>query len=177
MFIYTARLPKKRLIAGGVTLLCCCVVVVTALLISAGGKAVSASAEVKGVRDNDDRISYLNELGWSVSPEPIATEELLVPKEFDDSYADYLALQEGQGFDLTKYCGKRIKRYTYEITNYPTGETGVQVSLLVYKNTVIGGEVLSPTADGLIHGLAMPEPPASPLPAQSAALTDSSITA
>lgn len=166
MFIYTARLPKKRLIAGGVSLLCCVIVVATALLLTAGGRAVSASAEVKGVRDNDDRVAYLENLGWTVSPDPIAVEELLVPTEFDDSYADYLALQEEQGFDLTKYHGKRIKRYTYEITNYPTGETGVQASLLVYKNTVIGGEVLSPTSNGILHGLTMPEA----APSQSAAL-------
>lgn len=157
MFIYTARLPKKRLIAGGVSLLCCVVVIATALLLNAGGKAVSASAEVKGVRDNDDRVAYLENLGWTVSPNPISVEELLVPTKFDDSYADYLALQEEQGFDLTKYTGKRIKRYTYEITNYPTGEAGMQASLLVYKNTVIGGEVLSPTTNGILHGLVMPK--------------------
>ena len=85
-----------------------------------------------------------------------ATEELLIPKEMDASYDDYLALQSGQGFDLSKYAGKRVKRYTYEITNYPTGETGILANLLIYKNTVIGGEVLSPQLDGFLHGLAMP---------------------
>lgn len=171
MFIYTARIPKKKLVAGGITFLCCCVVVITAIVLSAGGAAVSASAEVKGVRDNDDRVSFLNSLGWTVSEQPIATEELLVPDQFDESYADYLALQAEQGFDLTKYCGKRIKRYTYEITNYPTGETGIQASLLVYKNTIIGGEILSPATGGLLHGLTMPQttpaPSASPQAAQT----------
>ena len=61
-----------------------------------------------------------------------------------------------QGFDLEKYAGKRVKRYTYEVFNYPTGESGVQVNLLVCKNTVVGGEVLSPQLDGFLHGLAMP---------------------
>ena len=81
---------------------------------------------------------------------------MLIPKEMDESYNEYLALQSGQGFDLEKYTGKRAKRYTYEITNYPTGEAGVQVNLLIYKNTVIAGEVLSPQLDGFLHGLAMP---------------------
>ena len=49
-----------------------------------------------------------------------------------------------------------MERYTYEITNYPTGETGILANLLIYKNTVIGGEVLSPQLDGFLHGLAMP---------------------
>ena len=51
----------------------------------------------------------------------------------DDSYQEYLALQADQGFDLEKYAGKRVKRYTYEVLNYPTGESGVQVNLLLCK--------------------------------------------
>ena len=74
-----------------------------------------------------------------------------------DSYAQYIDLQRQQGFDLERYAGKRAKRYTYEILNYPSGETGVQANLLLYKTTVIGGEVLSPRLDGFLHGLAMPE--------------------
>ena len=88
--------------------------------------------------------------------EPIATQELLIPEEMDESYDDYLALQSQQGFDLQKYAGKRVKRYTYEILNYPTGEAEVQVNLLIRKNTVVGGEVLSPQLDGFLHGLSMP---------------------
>ena len=57
---------------------------------------------------------------------------------------------------MKKYAGKRLKRYTYEITNYPTGESGVQVNLLIYKNTVVGGEVLSAQLDGFLHGLTPP---------------------
>lgn len=63
----------------------------------------------------------------------------------DASYDDYLALQSGQGFDLSKYAGKRVKRYTYEITNYPTGETGILANLLIYKNTVIGARSSLPS--------------------------------
>jgi len=169
LFIVTARLPKKKLLAGGIALLCCCAAVVTAVVLTAGGAAVSASAEVKGIRDNDDRVAYLTGLGWTVSSQPIATEELLVPDELDDSYAEYVALQESQGFDLSRYRGKRLKRYTYEITNYPTGETGVQIALLVYRNTVVGGEVLSPVSGGFLHGLQRPDAAASPAPSASPA--------
>lgn len=156
MFIVTARLPKKKLIAAGAGILCCCVALVAGL-ICASPAAVATGAGTRGVKSNEDRIAYLESFGWTVSPEAIAVEELLIPDTFDASYDEYLALQSGQGFDLSAYCGKRVKRYTYEITNYPTGETGVQAALLIYKNTVIGGEVLSPTADGFLHGLEMPE--------------------
>ena len=156
MIIVTARVPKRKLLAGAATALCCCAVVAAALLFTLGGRAITASAEVKNIRTNDDRLAYLGGLGWQVSAQPIATEELLIPKQFDDSYQSYLKLQADQGFDLSQYCGKRVKRYTYEVLNYPTGEAGVQVNLLICKNTVVGGEVLSPQLDGFLHGLAMP---------------------
>ena len=108
------------------------------------------------IKSNEDRIEYLSSYGWQVSSEPLASQELLIPTEMDDTYDEYLALQKEQGFDLEKYAGKRVKRYTYEITNYPSGEQGVQANLILYKNTVIGGEVLSSQLDGFLHGLSMP---------------------
>ena len=159
MFIWTAKLHRGRLLAGAVALvvLCGAAALVGGALSARGVDAVSTTpASPKGIKTNEDRVAYLQSYGWEVSAEPLATEELLIPKEMDASYDDYLALQSGQGFDLSKYAGKRVKRYTYEITNYPTGETGILANLLIYKNTVIGGEVLSPQLDGFLHGLAMP---------------------
>ena len=46
-----------------------------------GGRAVAASAEVKNIKDNDDRLAYLSGLGWQTSSQPIATEELLIPED------------------------------------------------------------------------------------------------
>lgn len=161
MFIVAAKLPRRGLALGGV--LAALLVCVGALLPSfsaalpALGEVTSSSLpSPKRIRSNEDRIAYLGAYGWQVSPEPIATEELLIPEEMDESYQEYLALQSQQGFDLGKYAGKRLKRYTYEIQNYPTGESGVQANLLLYRNTVVGGEVLSPQLDGFLHGLAMP---------------------
>ena len=118
--------------------------------------SASSLPSPKGVRSNQDRVDYLSAYGWQVSSDPIATQELLIPEEMDESYDEYLALQTDQGFDLKKYAGKRVKRYTYEVLNYPSGETGVQANLLICKNTVVGGEILSPRLDGFLHGLAMP---------------------
>ena len=157
MFILTAKLKRERLIAGAAAVAALCAVVAIAVgVISVQGGTVSASADQKGVKTNEDRVAYLESFGWTVEPEPLAVEELLIPEEFDETYTQYLELQGSQGFDLTQYCGKRVKRYTYVITNYPTGETGVQAGLVIYKNTVIGGDVLSPQLGGFIHSLEMP---------------------
>ena len=128
MIIFTARIPKRRLLAGTSAALCC-VFAVLAFALTLGGRAVAASAEVKNIKDNDDRLAYLSGLGWQTSSQPIATEELLIPEEFDESYTGYLQLQADQGFDLTQYKGRRVKRYTYQLTNYPSQDEPVQISL------------------------------------------------
>ena len=159
MLIVTAKVPRRRLALGvaAAALLCCCAVALNLGQAVVRETSASATPDPKGVKSNQDRIDYLAAYGWQVSQEPLATQELLIPEEMDESYDEYLALQTEQGFDLNKYAGKRVKRYTYEITNYPSGESGVQVNLLVYKNTVVGGEVLSPRLDGFLHGLSMPQ--------------------
>ena len=159
MFIWTAKLRRGRLAAGAAALLLAlCVAVVLAGGLSPGEvDAVSpAPANPKGIKTNEDRVAYLESYGWAVSPEAVSVEELLIPEEFDETYDQYLALQAQQGFDLTQYKGKRVKRYTYEVTNYPSGESGVEAGLLIYKNTVVAGEVLSTKLGGFIQGLAMP---------------------
>ncbi len=159
MLIVTAKVPRRKLalwaLAAG-ALFCCTLLVNVGFLRTSLGIEAAAVVSPKGIKTNEDRIAYLGEYGWQVKEEPLATQELIVPKEFDESYTDYLALQAKQGFDLEKHAGKRLKRYTYEITNYPTGESGVQVNLLIYKNTVVGGEVLSARLDGFLHGLTPP---------------------
>lgn len=159
MLIMTAKVPRRKLALGAAAaaLLCCCAVAFNfSQALTSRETSASTLPDPKGVKSNQDRIDYLAAYGWQVSEEPLATQELLIPSEMDESYDEYLELQRQQGFDLEKYAGKRVKRYTYEITNYPSGETGVQVNLLICKNTVIGGEVLSPQLDGFLHGLAMP---------------------
>ena len=159
MLIMTAKIPRRKLAlwALAAAALCCCALLVNVdALRTVHGMETAATVSPKNIKTNEDRVAYLSEYGWQVKPEPLATQELIIPKDFDESYNDYLTLQSEQGFDLTKYAGKRVKRYTYEITNYPTGESGVQVNLLVYKNTVVGGEVLSAQLDGFLHGLTPP---------------------
>lgn len=152
VFIWTAKLSKKK-----VALTLTAVLLASAaalLLLGTRGTAASAAVSPKGVKTEEDRVAYLEQWGWQVSPQAALVEELALPEEFGEEYAKYLELQTGQGFDLSKYAGKRIRRYTYEVLNYPTGETGVVAHLLLYRNRVIGGEVLG---GSFLHGLAMPD--------------------
>ena len=159
MLIVTAKIPRRKLAlwALAAAALCCCALLVNVDALRAWrGVETSAAVSPKGIKTNEDRVTYLAQYGWQVKPDPVSTQELIIPQEFDESYTDYLTLQSEQGFNLENYAGKRVKRYTYEITNYPTGESDVQVNLLIYKNTVVGGEVLCAHLDGFLHGLTIP---------------------
>ena len=163
MLILTAKMPRRKIFRGALlaTALCCALALF--LTVDCGGASPAsapARPDPKGIKNGEDRVAYLEEWGWQVKPEPLSVQELLIPGEMDDSYQEYLAMQTQQGFDLAKYAGKRVKRYTYQVTNYPTGEEGVEADLLICRNTVVGGEILSPRLDGFLHGLEYPDGPA-----------------
>ena len=154
MFIITAKVPRPHPTLGvAAAALLCCAALVLNLTPPSAQTTASTLPNPKGVRTAADRVEYLAAYGWEVAETPVSTQELLIPEVFDESYQQYLQLQQAQGFDLEACAGKRVRRYTYEILNYPTGETGVLVNLLIYKKTVVGGEVLSPRLDGFLHGL------------------------
>lgn len=142
MFIITARIPKRRLIGGLATLGCCAAALIAALLLTAGDP-VSAAAEVPGMRQEDARIGWLNSRGITVEPQPLRTEELLIPEQFDDRYGDYLALQREQGFEPERYAGRRVTRITYRITNDPEGRRDLSAALLLFKGRIVGGQIQS----------------------------------
>lgn len=154
MIICSVKLRRGKWLAGALGL---CVLVLAAIFtVRALGGGAKAPGEVKAPTDAD-RVAYLKELGWEAEETPLAVEELLIPQEFDDTYTQYLDLQAGQGFDLTAYKGERVKRYSYAVTNYPTGEP-VQAGLLVYRDRIVGGELLSNRVDGFLLPLSGQSP-------------------
>lgn len=152
MFIWTAKVNKRKIVLTLAAVICAAAAAAT--LANSREAEASAAVSPKGVKTEEDRAAYLQGWGWQVGAQAVLVEELELPKEFGPEYSQYLELQTGQGFDLGKYAGKRVRRYTYDVLNYPTGETGVVAHLLICKNTVIGGEVLG---GSFLHGLAVPE--------------------
>lgn len=166
MFIVTARIPRRRLMAGGVSALCCSLVLVVALLLSGSQGAIPASSTIQNMDENSQRIAYLQQLGWTVGETQPTTQELLIPETLDESYDSYLSLLRQQGFALEQYCGEHVQRYIYPISNHPTGRTDVQAVLLVCQDTLIGGHIQA--QDGsFVSPLTFPS--ASPTPAPTSA--------
>ena len=118
---------------------------------STGGKFPSI---IKG-DSAEERIAFLDSCGLAVDEEPVQVTEIIVPAEFDETYTAYNDIQLGQGFDLSDYCGKRVKRWTYMVTNYPgygADADCIQTNLLVYDGLIIGGDVCSVELGGFMHG-------------------------
>lgn len=141
MLIVTARIPRRRLMAGGVSALCCCLVLVAALALSLHQGAVPTTATLSQMDENANRVAYLQQMGWTVGESAVSTQELLIPETLDESYDSYLTLLHQQGFALEDFCGKHIQRYVYQITNHPSGRSDVQAVLLVCDDTLVGGHV------------------------------------
>lgn len=104
------------------------------------------------IKTNDDRIDFLEQFGWTVSEKPTEEVKVTIPKDFDKVMLSYNEFQRQQGLDLTKYKGKEVMRYTYEITNYPDYDGRVFANVLIYRNKVIGGDVCSSDLNGFLHG-------------------------
>lgn len=111
-----------------------------------------ASYNYEKIKSNEDRINFIKQFGWEVDPEAIKEQEVVIPKEFDKVFSAYNEIQRKQGLDLSSFKKKSVMRYTYAVTNYPSYEGEVYINILVYRNTVIGGDVCSADVNGFVHG-------------------------
>lgn len=156
MFVVSLRLKNWR-----IAVLCVAVLAV-GLLVFAGavsarsiGTLTAAGGKVT-VGTNEERIAFLKSFGWEVSAEPMEIVEIIIPSEFGDVYENYNCIQKKQGYDLSKYKAKRVKRYTYEVKNYPTagGEPSknIRANILAFDNRIIGGDISSVELAGFMHG-------------------------
>ena len=157
MFIYSLK-AKTLKYFGIACLALVAVIVLASTLPSLGAKAVSSGGEINysKVKSNEDRIEFLKQFGWEVTPEAVESEQVTIPSEFDKIFAGYNEIQKRQGLDLSKYRGKTMMRYTYDVTNYKGYEGKVQVNMLVYRGKVVGGDVCSADVNGFIHGFDAP---------------------
>ena len=121
------------------------------LLRSCGSDRTAAAAT------NEQRVAYLNSLGWQVEPEPVKTQQVTVPTEPGEVFLRYNELQVSQGYDLLQYSGKELTRYVYRITNYPDENGIYYATLLVKDGQIVGADVASNAKTGVMHGLNMPE--------------------
>lgn len=159
MFVCTIRSAKLK----WVILLLLCAVAVAALFWYASGNKPAASDGAVSLKAGDaaERLAFISQFGWEVKEDPLEVAEVIIPSEFDEVYEKYNEIQKDQNLDLSLYSGKRVKRWTYAVRNYPgyeTQEDVVQISLLIYDGLVVGGDVCSTELNGFMHGFDFPAP-------------------
>ena len=158
MFVRSVKMSTIKLVS--IAALAIVATVALIIFIPSEGSAETSAwqvGEVKEIRfdkikTDSDRAAFLSQFGYEVKEEPTEAIEVKIPKEFDKVFAAYNELQKEVGLDLSRYRGKTVMRYTYEVTNYPSYNGEVLASLLVYKNKVIGGDVCSADPSGFAHG-------------------------
>lgn len=177
MLIMTAKVDKRKIILA-IAVLAVAIGIIIALTSGGSEPTVSsttavtepttestptatptatATAAIPPADTNDARVKFLTDLGWDVTASPTESLQVKIPKKSTDVFDRYNALQKSQGFDLSKYAGKSVMRYVYQINNYPEATEPVYATLLVYKDQIIGGDVTNTAPNGKVHGFAMPE--------------------
>ena len=163
MFVVSLKRDNiKRIIVGA--LIAVIVIVGAYFLLTGSSDGEDDTAAKNGISmkaaDNKDRIAFLSQFGWEVTEDPIEVSEVIIPDEFDETYEKYNELQKEQNLDLSGYKGKRVKKWTYEIKNYPSQENSdgiIRANILVFDGVVIGGDVCSIELDGFMHTFAFPD--------------------
>ena len=114
----------------------------------------SSEYNFRNIKTNEDRVDFFTQFGWEVVADPIEIMEVQLPEEFDQVYLKYNELQKELELDLQKYTSKRVKRYTYKVKNYPKEtQDEIRANILVYKDRVIAGDIMSTALDGFMHSL------------------------
>lgn len=105
--------------------------------------------------NEQERLSFISYYGWEIDKDAIEIQEIVIPEVFDDVYNNYNQIQLNQGFDLRKYAGQRVKRWTYIVRNYPDTspeDDYIRLNLLISDGVIIGGDVCSVKLNGFMHG-------------------------
>lgn len=157
MFVYSVNKRQIKLAAIVFCLIVMCIILV--LLTRQSIETMKANQVNLKASSPQERVAYLAQFGWSVDENSAQVKEIIIPAEFDEVYSEYNKIQLEQGFDLTKYLSKRVKKCTYTVTNYPGYEqkSCIKATLLVFDGKVIGGDICSVELDGFMHGFVAPD--------------------
>lgn len=151
MFIYTAKLSKGKM---AVVAAIAAAVILLMIFLMNRGTGTSMETVAPKFSTPESRAEFLLSCGYTVSPQPVRTQEVLIPKEFTEVYDQYNALQQSQGFDLTKFRGKKVMQYVYAVENWPEENSDpVYATLLVYKNKLIGADISRGGEEGFLRPL------------------------
>lgn len=136
---------KPKMIFGLVLVVTGVAVIALTFLSNHLQKEQSVSAIISASTD-EERRNYLATYGWEVDGD-FQEKELTIPENWNKVYSDYNQIQINQGFDLSNYKGKKVKLFTYVISNYKDKKQGVVADMLVCDGVLIGGDICNTSAE------------------------------
>lgn len=151
MMVMTAKVDLKKIMLA---LAAVAALIVALILLLGDGKDATQTAALSS---NDGRVAFLKSFGWEVTTSPRESGQVKIPSEESEAFRRYNALQKSQGYDLSKFAGKNVMRYVYQVNNFPGATDSVYATVLVYKKEIIGGDVTQSGAKGKIQGFKFPE--------------------
>ena len=153
LYVIHMRFTRRKILLAAAAL----VLVTGMALLLAGCFRSAAPCEAVTLAANEQRVAYLESLGWQVLPEPVATMDLQLPEDLKAQWGDYLKLQTQQGMPMADCAGQVVRRFTYTVTNYPDVPDGVQVNLFTCGDRLVGGDIIATGENGFQTGLTFPE--------------------
>lgn len=148
MFICSFKLNKTRMLSG-IAAVCLALTLVFLIM----PEQVENTGSNLSATNQQEMVDYLESFGYTVTPQALLVEPVIIPENFGEEYTKYNELQKPAGFDLTKFAGKTAQKYTYKVLNFEDKETEVVANLLVYENKIIGGDISSTELGGFCNGL------------------------
>lgn len=150
MFVYSVRASTIRFFA----VLILSILGMLFLLSLGSDAAVYASVDgidvnYGGIKTAEDRIAFLEGQGLKVKETAIVEENYTMPDDFDRVISGYNEIQKAQGLDLSKYKGRRITHYAFEVTNYDFDGV-VVANMLVYRGRIIALDLSSVDNGGFV---------------------------
>ena len=112
---------------------------------------ISYISAATGTVTEENAASFLEKCGWKIERSSAETEEVYIPAVFSEVYERYNAIQLKQGYDLSKYKGERVTKYSFTVTNYK-GFDNVKAHVLTWGGKIIGGDICSTELNGFMTG-------------------------
>ena len=105
MYVIHMRFTRRKILLAAAAL----VLVTGMTLLLAGCFRSAAPREAVTLATNEQRVAYLESLGWQVLPEPVATMDLQLPEDLKAQWGDYLKLQTQQGMPMADCAGQVVR--------------------------------------------------------------------
>ncbi|MBO5726224.1 MAG: DUF4830 domain-containing protein [Clostridia bacterium] len=89
----------------------------------------------------------MKDLGYIVN-QKLYEKDIIIPYKFSDVFNNYNDVQLAAGYNLKKYSGKTARLYCYSLFDNKGTDAGYVANIIIYENTIIGGDISSSSLNG-----------------------------